>query len=61
MIREIEKAYRIENGVRVYKDIVTLVPENEEDVKELDRLREAGLLDSRHSFGDPPVGQDSSE
>ena len=47
MIRQVMKGL---NG----KEIVTLIPENEEDEKELERLAKAGKLDMRDSFADDP-------
>ena len=36
------------------KQVVRLIPETVEDLAELRRLDEAGLLDARSSFGDDP-------
>lgn len=35
-------------------EITELIPETEEDLKELQRLQDEGKLDSDHSFSDDP-------
>lgn len=52
MIRRKEKTIKVDTGEP--SEIVVLIPENDEDLRELKRLKAAGLLDDRESFADDP-------
>lgn len=56
MIRRKVKVTSVETGET--REVVRLTPETEEDLREIDRLREAGLLDHRNSFADDPGAWD---
>jgi len=52
VIRKVKTVRCLKTGE--LKEIVELIPETEEDFRELDRLVDAGLVDDRDAFSDSP-------
>lgn len=52
MIRNVKTVRCLLSGE--LRHIVELIPETEEDLGELDRLADSGLLDDRDAFSDSP-------
>lgn len=52
MIRKVRTVRCVASGE--LRQIVELIPETEEDFRELDRMVDAGLLDDRDAFSDSP-------
>ena len=53
MIRQVVKSRRVTDGRPSV--VIRLLPETAADLREIDRLRRAGLLEHRNGFADDPA------